>query len=671
MDIFTSGSYRHQRLRHADEFRLIRLCANEDHKELRAGIVRARLNSCPSYEAVSYTWATEHGDARLSHRIHVLDGGSTFILQITQNCYQALSRFRQKDAIRMLWVDSICIDQSNLEERSHQVGIMTKIYQKAEKVLIYLGNGTKFDPGSSLRIEYLFDFLEKQHRYRRSTDGSTIADLLDPAKSCEEVVVRDLKILLNHNWFHRIWVIQEVKLAKEAVIFCGPHQLPWKCLELDPFHAVENECTDLIASLPVPGVDIFIPSVLRIRKRPYPRPSDLSDLLIATRKCQATDPRDKVFALLWCQEGANFATFAADYTKSFSEVFREATIHCIHNSQSTKLLSLFSTPIQGVESWVPNFTESPLLLLSSWEEEWRARGGFIMKASNPGEHEYEWPFFIPTNTMNITTTTTTTHLNGFISRLWPNFPRKNDYLSLPRMIDSSNMQLHVFGRQMGTVMGVNHNLMDISQIQKDLGDGHQISYKELNDRFREAVCGPPRFNIPAVFLHCCGSASQVPESYRYMPEPQLLYDIDILRIDVVAKEIETRELAYKAQRRAETSIYCSHILDQFVFLVKEFGSTRSIIFTDNSIGIGPYYVQEGDMVYSTFKATTPLILRRRPNGYSLVGECLLFGNQLILDSHSNACGFARDWAVNCYCKACTSFFENQKDAHEMDFFPII
>jgi hypothetical protein len=91
---------------------------------------------------------------------------------------------------------------------------------------------------------------------------------------------------------------------------------------------------------------------------------------VATRTYQATDARDRIFALLWCQQSADFNVLKPDYTKSVSEVFTEATIYCIQISQSLKILSLVQQPVEETNSWVPNFSQSDLPLLSSWGWSW-------------------------------------------------------------------------------------------------------------------------------------------------------------------------------------------------------------------------------------------------------------------------------------------------------------
>lgn len=85
------------------------------------------------YTALSYSWDAQ----RPSYRIKV-DG---FTLCITPNCEAAMRRLRNHTEVVILWIDSICINQSPeaIEERNQQVGLMGEIYKRAKRVVVWLG----------------------------------------------------------------------------------------------------------------------------------------------------------------------------------------------------------------------------------------------------------------------------------------------------------------------------------------------------------------------------------------------------------------------------------------------------------------------------------------------------------------------------------------------------
>jgi hypothetical protein len=96
------------------------------------------VDNAGSYEPISYVWAqkpSEYGDA---NAITVYQDGSKWVIRLTVNLHYALKRVRNPNTIRRIWVDQICIDQAS-EEKSSQVRLMNKIYQKADHVLAWLG----------------------------------------------------------------------------------------------------------------------------------------------------------------------------------------------------------------------------------------------------------------------------------------------------------------------------------------------------------------------------------------------------------------------------------------------------------------------------------------------------------------------------------------------------
>ena len=85
----------------------------------------------PKYEALSYSWGNENVRCNLS-----INGKD---LEVGQNLFDALGHLRDPLKARTLWVDAICINQSDTPEKNHQIGIMPLIYMRAKTVLVWLG----------------------------------------------------------------------------------------------------------------------------------------------------------------------------------------------------------------------------------------------------------------------------------------------------------------------------------------------------------------------------------------------------------------------------------------------------------------------------------------------------------------------------------------------------
>ncbi|KAF2827526.1 HET-domain-containing protein, partial [Ophiobolus disseminans] len=112
-------------------FRLLNLLPGDETSPLRCDLFESSLDRPVAYEALSYVW----GDISATEPIFC--GGRT--LSITASLAEALRSLRSKHSRRVLWADGICINQRDLEERSHQVQLMGRVYANAGRVIAWLG----------------------------------------------------------------------------------------------------------------------------------------------------------------------------------------------------------------------------------------------------------------------------------------------------------------------------------------------------------------------------------------------------------------------------------------------------------------------------------------------------------------------------------------------------
>ncbi|KAF2497498.1 HET-domain-containing protein, partial [Lophium mytilinum] len=131
---------------------------------------------------------------------------------------------------RLIWADAVCINQRDLEEKNWQVQMMSEIYQNATQVLVYLGE----DEGNSQHIEDLVLSLSKAKlKLEMRQENGTITKNSVLTKELQKelgiplmnflyyVPFLALQTLLLRDWFHRVWIIQEIILAKNAIVLCG------------------------------------------------------------------------------------------------------------------------------------------------------------------------------------------------------------------------------------------------------------------------------------------------------------------------------------------------------------------------------------------------------------------------------------------------------------------
>ncbi|KAI2462787.1 heterokaryon incompatibility protein-domain-containing protein [Annulohypoxylon bovei var. microspora] len=183
------------------DMRLLRLSTLPSSGHLHAELELVDLIYCPVFEALSYTWAGETGSNAKSRFIFI--GPYWDMIPITINCDLALRLLLEKGHLS-IWVDSVCINQQDPHERSRQVAIMREIYSKASQVLVYLG------PSANHSDDAMDALLSL---------SQTKVD--DPELQLNSTQIFGLTNLFERRYFFRIWVIQEIAMARGITLYCG------------------------------------------------------------------------------------------------------------------------------------------------------------------------------------------------------------------------------------------------------------------------------------------------------------------------------------------------------------------------------------------------------------------------------------------------------------------
>lgn len=205
------------------------------------------IGSHPDYSALSYTWGhpviedySDTGTLKIHHPFpyHRVPGKLT----VTPTLHDALLQLQRSGHSGYLWIDAICIDQSNTEERNHQVNIMCGIYENASCGLIWIG---KEDESAPVVIGLLHRLAACARNaspdFRRDVEfpqSLGIPTIINHSRVLESFGIPDfnddedleMSIFLNQRWFRRVWIIQEVALAQRADVPWGSFTTSWKTL---------------------------------------------------------------------------------------------------------------------------------------------------------------------------------------------------------------------------------------------------------------------------------------------------------------------------------------------------------------------------------------------------------------------------------------------------------
>ncbi|KAL8928745.1 MAG: hypothetical protein Q9208_001523 [Pyrenodesmia sp. 3 TL-2023] len=273
------------------------------------------------------------------------------------NLYVALQHLRHASTPRRLWVDAICINQQDTDERSRQVERMADIYQSAGKVVIWLGPE---EHGSRRAIEALDQLASKlevdwiTHRISAALPHNADTDWLDLTKPApfDDGTYQSIYLLFKRAWFTRLWIWQEVFLARDsAVVSCGDSAMTWTSF---------TKAVLCLGSRPSPRVpqEFFI-ALLRvwplcIMKTGYL----LGTVLYQTRFAQCSDKRDRVYGILNIVVEYERFGVKPDYNKSDGEVYQDVMVRSCSVKGTRSLLSCceLNYGTRAMASWIPDWS---------------------------------------------------------------------------------------------------------------------------------------------------------------------------------------------------------------------------------------------------------------------------------------------------------------------------
>jgi hypothetical protein len=357
------------------EGRLIRLASlsHEGDEEVpRCSLETFDLNNLPVYHALSYTWgspsdeASERGiNADLSCSIFC--SGSS--MSVTRNLYDFLCRWRKTNSDsckEYIWIDAICINQADPTERGSQIGLMRDIYSSAKSVIVWLGEENKHTLAVVDLIQRLpsipMDRLRTINPLDLANTRTKAMMQLGDWKGCAE--------LFQRAWFYRTWIIQEIAVASKVTVICGSHIILWEdLLYISEVFSTSKWGTQVLSIFHKPGC-----GGLTVGATPYMLDGirkgileaggwTLDALVFSARPFLATDPKDKIYALLGlarASSGSELNFPRPDYNLLTSEVYIDAMRAMLEDSRSFLLLSTVEDKSQRIvellPSWVPDFS---------------------------------------------------------------------------------------------------------------------------------------------------------------------------------------------------------------------------------------------------------------------------------------------------------------------------
>ncbi|KAG8161307.1 hypothetical protein KVR01_009571 [Diaporthe batatas] len=363
------ANYCYEKLPGATFIRLLKLLPGDSHDIIRCNITLVDLTSCDGqYEALSYVWGAAEGHLR----IQIDDAGH----EIQPNLHRALVDLRVRDKPRNLWVDALCINQSDVPERNKQVPLMCEIYRNALRTICYLGPEMK----KTRRAYAMLRELAEEGKMRSANDATTIPSFINHVpinpveSSLRDKYIADGSIMhiASAEWWFRAWTVQESLLSNHALVVMGRRSIDWRdfCAAIDhgfniqiwsPLHFGFIRDEIIVSYLSLRALEN------RQRHKQGQRSStaeELLNLLIHCRHRDSKDPKDKIYAMLGLlrdvQSGALNAQklcIEPDYELPVIEVYRQVSQELIKKLGNLDVLGV--TPkasLTGLPSWVTDWS---------------------------------------------------------------------------------------------------------------------------------------------------------------------------------------------------------------------------------------------------------------------------------------------------------------------------
>jgi hypothetical protein len=344
------------------EFRLVRVFP-ERKTMVKCEIIHASLEEPPRYVAISYAW----GDAGDTRKIE-LEGS---FIPVGASLYGALKALRQKVESVLVWVDALCIDQHNRDERTQQVQLMTGIYSTADSVAIWLGPEAD---DSALAIDLLRDVADQ------ADSPEKISRLISSRVGKPDLAA--VVSLFERDYWRRLWVVQEIFNARSITVHCGSTKLQWAVYQRAS-DAFRRHRADLDYYFPVGRTDsrrhtsslnqfsysqVLVyqgpGSLLDLRSDMGLGEGSLLEVLRACRRKLASDAKDKLYGILGVLPEETRKEFRADYSLSVKDVYTEVVDYLLKTTERLDVIcDAIHFPVHtgsaNLPSYVPDWSHIP------------------------------------------------------------------------------------------------------------------------------------------------------------------------------------------------------------------------------------------------------------------------------------------------------------------------
>ncbi|WAO91061.1 HET domain-containing protein [Fusarium falciforme] len=586
-----SSEYIYTPLSDPDTIRVLEIgLLHPDSHQLSGRLTTESLHDQPDYVALSYVWgAPSPTDLLIDIDDHPF--------QVRESLFQAIRALVSDTKIR-IWIDQICINQNDNTEKEQQVQLMSKIYSQARMVVGWLGDEADESDLAIVSFSYITRISREAmvedpklspppHELSSKNHAELISDIINPVGG---KLGRACAALVQRPWFRRLWIVQEMALAKELELRCGTSSISG-----DEFFTAIASLFSAITDSASTAIGAIYGSALKLgqlREQTFTGPCEsFPHLLQKICAWECEKPQDRLnglFGVAFCRDPAA-AWFKPSYSMSGPELFAmfaaehilvtggleilhfkgcdDTLVQVKQEADGLRFLPV-TTPVNDLASWVPNWQvrTRPLPLLTNVQDNIEAN--FSATASEP---DYS--------------------LN-----------RISQTLSVRAVeVDKVKMRgpqyLPFGGHWAGLVDGCFLEWLELVK--------HYIGSKEAESMFPLTVTMDRKVAVPGRFPN------------RF--DPNTILD----HLERHAQEMVPGEYPEKNKGYWKETI---DAVTEFRYLAEELCRYRVLFVTESGrLGLGSSQVEEGDSIYLIHGLKTPFVVSYRSQGHLLRGECYVHG----------------------------------------------
>jgi hypothetical protein len=334
----------------------------------------------PRYEAISYAWG-DHND-----RKPVICNGCA--ITTTRSLFEALQRFRHAKTTRTLWADALCINQADDDEKTSQVRLMSYIYTKAVRVLVWLQHEDDQLVQDSLNA--ICRFVCKEDGFGRfggidevpkptpnifyrwlDVDVTSINEM--ESSAITDAAIDALNLICGSPWFGRGWVVQEVALNTSASVFWGHGEIGFEWLGVAS-RAVSGCAFGVGSMIPTCFFLFLVCNSSHRTNRPRQPLLRLMDLTVGLA---FNEPKDRIYGLLGlktfeCDLADGQSFIDPDYNITTMECYRRVAAKLLCEWHDLRVLSWKRSVSQSAKdwpSWVPDWNENNPVAFAEFDED--------------------------------------------------------------------------------------------------------------------------------------------------------------------------------------------------------------------------------------------------------------------------------------------------------------